>query len=133
MFLVCKQNANECINTMINRALSVENKQYQFLQRDHNICYRMVVFAFTLAAKNLSYTHQTVYSDIGLNNALREVRSKGVIPLMPHRKRRLARHKTHLRALVDKKVSQKKKETVSQSERRWCCACCFASCRFGRS
>ena len=71
MFLVCKQNANECINAMINRALGAENKQYKFLQRDHDICYRMVVFAFTLAAKNLSYTHQKVYSDIRLNNALR--------------------------------------------------------------
>ena len=60
---------------MINRALGVENKQYQFLQRDHNICYRMVVFAFTLVAKNLSYSHQKVCSDIGLNNELREVRT----------------------------------------------------------
>ena len=75
MFLVCKQNANECINTMINRALGVEKKQYQFLQRDHNIGHRMVVFVFTLAAKNLSYTQLKGCSDIGLNNGLREVRS----------------------------------------------------------
>ena len=33
---------------------------------------------------------------------------KGVIPLSPSQKRRLARHKTHLRALANKKVSQKK-------------------------
>ena len=57
---------------MMNRALGIENEQYQFLQRDHNICYRIVVFAFTLAAKNLSYTNQKICSDIGLNNGLRE-------------------------------------------------------------
>ena len=34
---------------------------------------------------------------------------KGVIPLTPGQKRRLARHKTHLRALVDKRVSRKRK------------------------
>ena len=34
---------------------------------------------------------------------------KGVIPLTPHQKRRLARYKTHLRGLANKKVSQKKK------------------------
>ena len=35
----------------------------------------MVVFAFTLAAENLRYTQQKQYSDIGLNNGLRQVRS----------------------------------------------------------
>ena len=34
---------------------------------------------------------------------------KGVIPLTPRQKRRLARYRTHLRALANKKVSQKKK------------------------
>ena len=35
---------------------------------------------------------------------------KGVIPLTLHQKRHLARHKTHLRALANKKVSRKKKK-----------------------
>ena len=35
---------------------------------------------------------------------------KGVIPLTPHQKRRLAQHKTQLRALANKKVSRKKKK-----------------------
>ena len=35
---------------------------------------------------------------------------KGVIPLTSPQKRRLARHKTHLRALANKKVSRKKKK-----------------------
>jgi hypothetical protein len=35
---------------------------------------------------------------------------KGVIPLTPRQKRRLARYKTHLRALANKKVSRKQKK-----------------------
>ena len=35
---------------------------------------------------------------------------KGVIPLTPRQKRRLARYKAHLRALANKKVSRKKKK-----------------------
>lgn len=35
---------------------------------------------------------------------------KGVIPLTPSQKRRLARYKTHLRALGNKKVSRKQKK-----------------------
>ena len=35
---------------------------------------------------------------------------KGVIPLTPLQKRRLARYKTHLRALASKKVSRKRKK-----------------------
>ena len=35
---------------------------------------------------------------------------KGVIPLTPRQKRRLARYKAHLRGLVNKKVSRKKKK-----------------------
>ena len=35
---------------------------------------------------------------------------KGVIPITPGQKRRLARYKTHLRALASKKVSRKQKK-----------------------
>ena len=35
---------------------------------------------------------------------------KGVIPLTQHQKRRLAPHKTHLRALANRKVSRKRKK-----------------------
>ena len=35
---------------------------------------------------------------------------KGVIPLTPRQKRRLARYKAHLRALANKRVSRKKKK-----------------------
>ena len=35
---------------------------------------------------------------------------KGVIPLTPREKRRLARYKAHLRALANKRVSRKKKK-----------------------
>ena len=35
---------------------------------------------------------------------------KGVIPLTSAQKRRLARHKTHLRALTNKKLSRKRKK-----------------------
>jgi hypothetical protein len=35
---------------------------------------------------------------------------KGVIPVTPRQKRRLARYKTHLRALASKKVSRKRKK-----------------------
>ena len=35
---------------------------------------------------------------------------KGVIPLTPRQKRRLARYKAHLRGLANKKVSRKKKK-----------------------
>ena len=35
---------------------------------------------------------------------------KGVIPVTPRKKRRLARYKTHLRALASKKVSRKRKK-----------------------
>ena len=38
---------------------------------------------------------------------------KGVIPLTSPQKRRLARHKTHLHALANKKSVKKEKETVS--------------------
>ena len=37
---------------------------------------------------------------------------KGVIPLTPRQKRRLARYKTHLRGLANKKVSRKKKKQL---------------------
>ena len=36
---------------------------------------------------------------------------KGTVPLTPRQKRRLARYKTHLRALADKKVSRKQKKS----------------------
>ena len=36
---------------------------------------------------------------------------KGVIPLTPCQKHRLARYKTHLRGLANKKVSQKKRNS----------------------
>ena len=35
---------------------------------------------------------------------------KGVVPLTPRQKQRLARYKTHLRALANKKVSKKRKK-----------------------
>ena len=37
---------------------------------------------------------------------------KGVIPLTPRQKRHLARHKTHLSGLANKKVSRKKKKKL---------------------
>jgi hypothetical protein len=37
---------------------------------------------------------------------------KGVIPLTPGQKRRLARYKAHLRGLANKKVSRKKKKQL---------------------
>ena len=40
---------------------------------------------------------------------------KGVVPLTPRQKRHLARYKTHLRVLANKKVSSKrKKQYISQ-------------------
>ena len=41
---------------------------------------------------------------------------KGVIPLTPRQKRRLARHKTQLCALANKKVSRKKKKQYLNQE-----------------
>ena len=35
---------------------------------------------------------------------------KGVVPLTPRQKQRLARYKTHLRALTNKKVSRKREK-----------------------
>lgn len=43
---------------------------------------------------------------------------KGVIPLTPNQKQRLARYKKYLRVLANKKVSRKKKKTPSSSKRR---------------
>ena len=37
---------------------------------------------------------------------------KGVIPVTPRQKRRLVRHKTHLRALANKKVLRKRKKRL---------------------
>ena len=42
--------------------------------------------------------------------AICECSLKGVIPVIPHQKRRLVRYKTHLRALANKKVSTKRKK-----------------------
>jgi hypothetical protein len=39
---------------------------------------------------------------------------KGVIPLSPRQKRRLARCKTHLRDLASKKVSKKREKRLNQ-------------------
>ena len=43
---------------------------------------------------------------------------KGVTPLTPRQKRRLARYKTHFRALVNRKVSRKKKKAYL-NQRGW--------------
>ena len=43
---------------------------------------------------------------------------KGVIPLTPHQKRRLAPYKTHLRALANRKVSRKRKKDLFDAKRQ---------------
>ena len=58
---------------------------------------------------------------------------KGVIPFTPHQKRRLVRHKTHIRALVNKKVSQKKKRRYLSQKGGGTALAALLPCRFGRS